>query len=561
MSTADMTGAPMSAPDLIRAFEGFGWDETFMRTARLAALLANGHGHEVRKVTHESLTAFARDGNPHLRRAAEYVAANPRRPIANEAALYFVEAMALLYGSEGGLAPSDSTLAQFLLAANDYCTDWRLPNSAPLTRAEANLVNLARASIHDDSSLGARKLARSRLLFEPAPPVPEWRDPQAWKAFQREAFGMPFEEYFEGFAAVLSHIVGGLLADPEEPSVPYPIVEPSLWFTARPQSKAVAEELRITREDAKREIKKTTEGLPIGPSLFYRRPLVEILPDKLVVASPWVLRELVSGGVWWRHMAAAKRLYGAKGGDLWLRAFGLLVEGWCQQVAGWAGRAPGFRGTVLIPEAPGTEEVEDIVILNKMDVALFSVKARMLKEDVLKGAQSDRGVIDWYNDFLFAKATNSFRGGAVRLLDAKVRKLRAGEFSAHVHPNALVLPVIVTYDDLGADNQSMTKWLVRRCHEENLLQQPRMRPLTMIDVDLFERLLGVATHGHAVTEMLKKRTKPPWDQGRLAELLRETIRPGEFGAVPELVGAYEAITRRIIANIFEKDPGVPDAGS
>jgi len=560
MSTADMTGAPMPAPELIRVFEGFGWDETFLRTARLAALLANGHETELRKVTHHSLTAFARDGNSYLRRVAEYVAANPRRPIANESALYFVEAMALLYGSDGGQAPSDSTLAQFLLAANDYCTGWRLPDSASLTRGEANLVNLARASIHDDGSLGARKLARSRLLFEPAPPVPEWKDPQAWKAFQQEVFGMPFEEYFEGFAAVLSHIVGALLADPEEPSVPYPIVEPSLWFTAKPQSKAVAEELRMTREDAKREIKRTTEGLPIGPSVFYRWPLVEILPDKLVVASPWVLRELVSGGVWWRHMAAAKRIYGGKGGDLWLRAFGLLVEGWCQQVAGWAGAARDFRGRVLVPDAPGTEEVEDIVILNKMDVALFSVKARMVKEDVLKGALSDRGVIDWYNDFLFEKAKNSFRGGAVRLLDAKVRKLRAGEFSPRIHPNALVLPVIVTYDDLGADNPSMTKWLARRCQEEGLLQQRRMRPLTMIDVDLFERLLGVATHGHPVTEILKKRTKAPWDQGRLAELLRETIRPGEFGAVPELVAAYEAITRRIIANIFGNAHDAPNVG-
>lgn len=135
MSIADMAGAPMSAPELIRTFERFGWDETFMRTARLAALLANGHGHELRKVTHESLTTLARDGNPNLRRVAEYVAANPLRPIANESALYFVEAMALLYGSEGGQAPSDSALAQFLLAANDYCTDWRLPDSASLTRS------------------------------------------------------------------------------------------------------------------------------------------------------------------------------------------------------------------------------------------------------------------------------------------------------------------------------------------------------------------------------------------------------------------------------------------
>jgi hypothetical protein len=547
-------GTPMPPAEFIGHVREFGWDETFMRSARLAALLSNGHGHQggpVWAVTHGSLLKFRSSPNRVSRQLAEYAGANPHRPIAHESSIYFLEAMALLYGSVGGQAPGDSALAHLLLAANDYCTDWRAPDDPSLTRRESNLVNLARASIHDDSSMGVRRLVRSRLLFDAAPPVPEWSDLQAWHAFQTEAFGMPFDEYVECLAGPLAFFVAGLMSDPEDAEHPYPIVEPSLWFTARSDSKAFAAGLGITRDEAQREIQTTNEGLPIGPSLFYRRPLVEILPDKLVAASPWVLREVLNSGIWARHMAAAKRLHGANlGAQRWSAAFGYLVEGWCQKVAKWAEKAPGFKGSVLTPAVPGTEDVEDVVIVNRMTVALFSVKARLLREDLLKGALSDRAVLDWYNGFLFEKKAGAFRAGAVCQLQGKIEKIRAGHFSPHIHPDALILPVVVTFDDYGADNPSMTKWIAHRCREEGLLQQRRVRPLTMMDVDLFERLLGVSTHGHAVTDILKKKALAPWDQGRLVELLRETIRPGQFGAVPELVQAYDEIMRRMQANLF-----------
>lgn len=545
----------MPAAELIGHFRGFGWDETFMGTARLAALLSNGHGNEggpVWAVTHGSFLPFRDSPNSGSRRIARYVAANPHRPIAHESVIYFVEAMALLYGSVGGQAPSDSALAHLLLASNDYCTDWRLPDDPSLTRREANLVNVARALIYNDSSMAVRKLVRSRLLFEPAPPVPDWRDTETWRQLQREAFGMPFAEYFECLAGALAFFVAGLMADPDDSERPYPIVEPSLWFTARLDSKAFVEGLGITRDGARNEIHTTAEGLPIGPSLFYRLPLVEIANDKLVAASPWVLREVLSAGLWAKHMKAAKRLYGDKAGaDRWSVAFGYLVEGYCQYVAKCAEGSPWFKGTVLTPRVPGgDDEIEDVVIVNKWTVALFSVKARLLGEGVLKGAQSDRGVIDSYNQFLFEKKAGAFRAGAAHQLDAKISKIRAGEFSAHIHPNALILPVIVTYDDRGTDNPFMTRWLIQRCREEGVLQQRRTRPLTVIDVNLYERLLGAAVHGHGVTDILKRKTQPPWDQGRLIELLQDTIRPTEFGAVPELMKAFDDIASRIYSNVF-----------
>src|SRR5688572_29532482 len=76
LSIADMRGGElMPIKELIGHFSDFGWDETFLRTGRLAALLANGHDHEngpVWRATHASLLPFFNSPNPRSRRLAAY---------------------------------------------------------------------------------------------------------------------------------------------------------------------------------------------------------------------------------------------------------------------------------------------------------------------------------------------------------------------------------------------------------------------------------------------------------------------------------------------------------
>ena len=134
---------------------------------------------EARAYTTELLAQLHGSQQPIERRVALHVLANPNRSIVNEAAIYFCQSMALLYGADEGLEPFDGVLAFLLLCANDYCFEWFEPDARVLSRRERVLADTARASrfniapdlIHDIAQAQAfipdrRARAVAHELFE-----------------------------------------------------------------------------------------------------------------------------------------------------------------------------------------------------------------------------------------------------------------------------------------------------------------------------------------------------------------------------------------------------------
>lgn len=555
----EMRGTAEPPAQLIRRVAFFGWHQLVLKTARLAAIMANHPGSAVAapvaELTRVPLERLVTSGSPEQCQVAQYVLSHPG-PIAHEAVIYFVLALALLYGADDGPMPDDVAFAYLLLAANDHCMAWKSESAGSLSRNERNLAVGARAALHNDRQDGVAKFVRGCLLLEGPPPrTPEWSTADAWCAFQQEALGVPLQEYLDTLAGPLV-LISRLWGDVDDTDHPFPIVEPSKWLEAFPRSKAFVERLSATREEAKLVLERNADGLPVGPTLFHKRPFIRLADDVLVAASPWVVREVLNVGLWARHLAAAKRQFGNEAGaKKWSGAFGDLFEAWCRRVGEWAAATPGFKGHLL--DVP--PELGDVAFAYGKNIVVFEMKSRLMREDVLKGATSPESAVQYYDDYFFAKRTAEFRGGVVRQVDAGIRALRSGQFEPNIHRNTLVLPCLVTFDDIGGDNPSMYRWLKRRCKEERLLQGRRLRPLTLLDADLYELLLGVAGGQRGIVDILKRKTQPPWDEGRLGVLLSTIARADGQHRVPKVTEHFAETTGRIRRILFPSVAAVDDS--
>jgi hypothetical protein len=545
----ELRGNPEPPRDLINRVAFFGWNQLVLKTARIAAVMAHEPGGALAKAVVETtrvpLERLVTSPSAEKRVVATYVASHPG-PIAHEAVIYFVLALALLYGADDGPMPNDEAFAYLLLAANDHCMAWVNDSERNLTRNERNLAVVARAALHNDRQDPASKFVRGCMLLEGPPSrTPGWTAPDDWKTFQLGALGVPLPEYLETLAGPLV-LVSRLWGDLDDTEHPYPIIEPSMWLPAFPKSREFVDRLSMDRDQAKRELKVRDDGLPVGPTVFHRYPFIRLAEDVLVAASPWAVQQVMNTGLWAKHLSASKKEFGNDAGaKRWSGAFGDMFEAWCVRVAAWAQASPGFRGHLV--DAP---ELGDVVFVHGRNVVIIEAKSRLVREDHLKGATSVEGALEFFDDFFFANRDGAYRGGAVRQLDANIQALRTGKFEPEIDRNALVLPCVATFDDMGTDNPSMYRWLKRRCGEENLLQGRRLRHLTVMDIDLFELLLGVSICQRGIVEILKRKTEKPWDEARLSVLLSELAWQREVFRVPQITEAFDQITKRIQALLF-----------
>src|SRR5689334_7198580 len=155
----------------------WGWKPSLWKLARLAATTANGSREQLSALTTDLIARFTESANEAERQIAHYVAAHKHVPMIHEGAIYFLEAMALLYGNESLDEPPDGTLAWWFLLANDYALEWREPDRAPLSLKERNLANLARAGLLNLRRDPTRHVVRMYLMLAQSPlRTPEWRD-------------------------------------------------------------------------------------------------------------------------------------------------------------------------------------------------------------------------------------------------------------------------------------------------------------------------------------------------------------------------------------------------
>ena len=313
-------------------------------------------------------------------------------------------------------------------------------------------------------------------------------------------------------------------------------------------------DLTGTRGEAKAEILKRMRPdglLPHAPTALLRKPFIDLQNGgEIVVASPWYVRAIGRTGIWAKYLAGAKAKLGDKrGGDEWSIAFGQMLEEWCRRYAKRAESAARCDFRVELPTHPGAaDEIEDVVCIEGNAVAMFSVKARLVREDIARHAISRTKLLDWYEQFFFKEKTAKYRVGVIAQLSARIDMVRAGKFEPRVPRDVRIFPVLVTYDNL-CDNAMLSGWLIDRCKTHGLLQQAKVAPLTIAAVDDYERLLAAPSQKKSPVEILASRSSPRLKNERLEVVLYgHEVEP----RLPGTDAEYHELTDRVLVKLEGK---------
>ncbi len=556
LSWRDAFGEQFPAQRLIEAFQACSWRAVLLRVSLLGAVLANRSfdgGPDPERIIRAPLKRYERDLNPVWARIAEYVAANPGRPLAHEQVVYLLAAMAIVYGRDEGPEPSPEHFAVMFLAGNDHLSNWSEADSRQLTDEEkltAEFVHVARFNTYPDA---LRDLVRVSLLYSRAPPQGPLSAPPIWSEVQSRAFGSTFEAFFSTFIMPL-HFETQRWGSEEGDRLVAPVIEPTRWYANTAVSPAVGkafiDALTTTREAAQAEFRtRMLDGIPHAPTLFIRKPFVRIDEQRVLAASPWAVREQLKGGLYTSFSRVVNAQYDK---EVWPSAFGHLFELYCRHVAQLAAKSPTFRGELVLSEAPGSpDEIEDVVIVEDSGCVLGSAKSRLVSEQVARQARSRTALLDWYDGFLFAERRGRYQPGAFRLLDRKVEEIRAGKHP-QIRADAVIAPVLITFDDL-ADNPMLARWIAERCRAEGLLRQPNVMPAALAPVDEFEVLMGFAARGDSVIDLLTRFTGDREAHSNLNNFLY-TVRQGKSVRLPELEETFHRITDETKRRLFPKSP-------
>jgi hypothetical protein len=223
-----------------------------------------------------------------------------------------------------------------------------------------------------------------------------------------------------------------------------------------------------------------------------------------------------------------------------------MVEYWCRRTAGEA-KVSNSSARILISESAGSpDEIEDVVVVEGDAAVLFSVKSRLMEARAAREAVSPDLTVDWLENFLFENKGDDHRGGAVRLLNARIDKLRAGQFEKlGLGRASRVYPVIVTYDNLCALDLHY-QWLDQKCQDHRLLQQDGVGPLSLARLEEFEDLMALPQQGRSIIDLLRKRESTDKNR-RLDQILYEKGRPKRL---PFFELEHTKLQARIMTRLF-----------
>lgn len=552
----EVSGAYMPPAELLRRVRSWDWRAGLIKLATLSAVVANApggaNGATARSWTNDLLASGLRSRDAWERQVADGVKSRPE-PVAHQAGIHFLQSVVLLQAAESGRAPSDGEIALLLLVANDYFSEWH-ETDGDASSLEAGVANVARSMLHDrapDPVAQCLRLPQLLTLDLPSK-FDAFSTDGAWDKVLNAAFGSGLAEFLE-LLAVPTVMLARDWGRGEPPRSP--LFLPEEWAkesTKTPELLQFVRSISASREHLKSRLRVRDDGLPLGPSAFWRTPFVDLGSERFVCLSPGLLGEQVRNAVWGRIREAADKLDSSAGKSRWLSTFGYRFEYWARttaQLAGGEGRRLGRQ--LRISEEPGTDdEVEDVTLVERCKAALFSAKGRLMREDLLKGATSIRKTVDWLDKFLFGTKAGSYRDGALRLLDAKVQRIRNGDYIDRGIPaNADIFPVLLTFDEIGIDTPPGYKWIAARLRDEGLLVGAR--PLTALSAESYEQFLGLCLHRNAF-EVLTYKTNEMWRDCSFGNLFQQLA--GRHSAqdlrLPGATKQFDELVQRSVERLF-----------
>ncbi len=538
----------------LRSVRNWPWTTSFYRLAELSAFLANQQFdcEAVKQKTVDPLLLVkcpTSAVSEHVRRALQ--SRRSSMVVAHEEVILWLQHLVLIEGaaSEGLVdqdAVPDHVMCTWLLAGNTLLGKHHAHAEPSSDNLSARVVKVLRFNNRPDP---ARLLARTKILFETRPPRSnELQAEEAWKRLQTAAFGTSFEEYFLTVLGPLYMLSQGWGTNES------PVIDLRKFVS---ETKVPAESFEVllktlssTRDELAASVKRDQDGLPLHPVALLHRPLVQVEGCQFIGSSPWQLRNQLHTGLWGKYRDGAKKVFGDKrGAEVWLHAFGDMVEGYCRLVANEAAKTC-TRATFVMSEGIGDHtEVEDIVVVEDDSVLLFSVKGSMMTESASRTAATAAPTISWWERFLFAPKARRHPAGALRLLNDRLRRIRAGAFEKVGIPmDAHVYPIVVTYDSLG-EHDLLYRKIEQRRRDEGLLQGRRVAAPILGDVEDFEVLMGRLSHGHSAVEVLSRRIGKG-AQRRLDQLLAESTPAGPRRRLEFLERSYRQVVDQIHLRLF-----------
>jgi hypothetical protein len=374
---------------------------------------------------------------------------------------------------------------------------------------------------HDAAPMG--EIARHQQLFEDiaprllaeghdkASPIDEW---------MRDDYGLSIAEQFRlGFslAAMVHLFEDGPAAGDVVRVQPEHATDLLVKLGWEQQADDVLGLVSVTRAQLRDEVQAAGNDLlhivwEVRP--FLRHPFIKFDDGSLLLTTPRALFSWLTDGFHYRLLDSAQarntnrrrresRKYTAFAGIMVERyALDLVRSSYATQGAEMAARVHG--------EQPygrgGGSQTTDIAVDLGTDLVLIEISGSRLRADTLVLGDPN-GVIEDIDRMVLAKLYQ---------ISNCVDALQSGAAHIPAHDPTLVLsrvhriwPMIVT---AGPLTQNEFLWTHIRQHAHGKLAQPKVQPLTLLDMEDLEALCGMIEAGHQLPAILESKTREPFQE-------------------------------------------------
>jgi hypothetical protein len=320
------------------------------------------------------------------------------------------------------------------------------------------------------------------------------------------------------------------------------------WLDRRREA---LELLSATRTEFEEEFAAAGAGPPhvaweIRP--FMRHPFLRCQNDGLVALSPRGICSWLSDGFHYRLLDSAQRRAGTDGGrtsNNYTALAGKLLEAYCIEIAESVhpGQRPVGSGRVY-GEQPygrgGGRQTSDVAIDLGQDLVLVEVSVSRLRADTLILGQNEQVEAD-----LERMIVNK-----VKQLDGCISALIAGEAAIPDVDLDRVLRIWPVLVSAGEVTQTPLLWDFIRHQAPACLKQPKVQPLTLLDLEDYEQLIALVERGRALHELLGKKTAPEYRDLELAMWLSHDPSAPAIERPPQMVDeAYARLADRAMDQI------------
>jgi hypothetical protein len=286
-----------------------------------------------------------------------------------------------------------------------------------------------------------------------------------------------------------------------------------LKFDMLDRRKEALELVSATREELRQEFAEhgdEPERLAWDALPFFRHPLIRLPDDSLILSSPRAILSWLGEGFHFRLQESAQRR-GHKTSRAYTAYAGKLLEAYALELmeSVHPGERPPGGGRVLGEQRYGPgggSKTSDVVVDLGHDLVLFEVSHSRLRADTLI-----------LGDEEMLKADLQTRVVAkVAQLDGCITALQRGAAAlpgVDISQVRRIWPVVVTASDL---TQTGPLWGHLDAETAGLLEQAKVQPLTLLDVEDYEALCGLIEQGHFLVALLEAKTAPEYRQLELA---------------------------------------------